>query len=123
MHQNHWKSFGLAAVVFVLASMVSPNLHAQERAGDQNDQRSSESRDAHPAARPEEQQHPIERSSKDGPRNDGARANNSGNDSVVRYRHAHPGAAARCHDGFFTKTSDRNRACTKHGGIDVWLVL
>jgi len=38
-----------------------------------------------------------------------------------RYRKEHAHAAARCHDGFFTNTSDRARACTKHGGIDVWL--
>lgn len=35
---------------------------------------------------------------------------------------AHPHAAARCHDGFFTTTQDRSRACTRHGGIDVWLI-
>lgn len=34
---------------------------------------------------------------------------------------AHPKAAARCHDGFFTTTRDRGRACSRHGGIDVWL--
>jgi hypothetical protein len=39
-----------------------------------------------------------------------------------RYRHEHPHAAARCHDGFFTRTSDRNLACSKHGGIDAWLL-
>ena len=40
---------------------------------------------------------------------------------VERYRKAHPHAAARCHDGFFTNTTDRKYACSKHGGIDVWL--
>lgn len=42
---------------------------------------------------------------------------------VDRYRHDHPHSSARCHDGFFTSTRDRNRACSKHGGIDVWLQL
>jgi hypothetical protein len=42
-------------------------------------------------------------------------------DPSVRYRHDHPNSSARCHDGFFTATRDRNKACTKHGGIDVWL--
>lgn len=43
-------------------------------------------------------------------------------DVVIGYRRDHPGAAARCHDGFFTKTTDRRRACSRHGGIDVWLL-
>jgi hypothetical protein len=42
-------------------------------------------------------------------------------DEVARYHRAHPHSAARCHDGFFTNTTDRARACSKHGGIDVWL--
>jgi hypothetical protein len=44
-------------------------------------------------------------------------------DPAERYRHDHPHSSARCHDGFFTSTRDRNRACTKHGGIDVWLQI
>ena len=44
-------------------------------------------------------------------------------DQIQRYRHDHPKSSARCHDGFFTTTKDRNHACTKHGGIDVWLAL
>ena len=43
-------------------------------------------------------------------------------DVPARYRREHPHAAARCHDGFFTRTTDRNRACSKHDGIDVWLL-
>ena len=46
-----------------------------------------------------------------------------GDDQTSRYRHDHPHSSARCHDGFFTSTKDRNRACTKHGGIDIWLSL
>jgi hypothetical protein len=46
-----------------------------------------------------------------------------GGGDVERYRHDHPHSSARCHDGFFTSTRDRNHACTKHGGIDVWLSL
>ena len=44
-------------------------------------------------------------------------------DQVQKFRHDHPHSAARCHDGVFTTTKDRNLACTKHGGIDVWLSL
>jgi hypothetical protein len=42
-------------------------------------------------------------------------------DRAAALHRAHPHAAARCHDGFFTTTRDRRRACTRHGGIDVWL--
>jgi hypothetical protein len=42
-------------------------------------------------------------------------------DRVADLHRTHPHAAARCHDGFFTTTRDRSRACTRHGGIDVWL--
>ncbi len=48
---------------------------------------------------------------------DGHRAD----DRVTDLHRTHPRAAARCHDGFFTTTRDRARACTRHGGIDVWL--
>lgn len=53
--------------------------------------------------------------------NDHGRHDEGGGGDADRYRKDHPHAAARCHDGFFTNTSDRARACTKHGGIDVWL--
>jgi hypothetical protein len=46
-----------------------------------------------------------------------------GADPAAQYRHDHPHSSARCHDGFFTSTRDRNHACTKHGGIDIWLSL
>jgi len=45
----------------------------------------------------------------------------TGDDRVTDLHRTHPHAAARCHDGFFTTTRDRGRACTRHGGIDVWL--
>jgi hypothetical protein len=51
------------------------------------------------------------------------RDDHKNDDQVQRYRHDHPHSSARCHDGFFTSTKDRNHACTKHGGIDVWLSL
>ena len=51
------------------------------------------------------------------------RDDHKNDDQVQRYRHDHPHSSARCHDGFFTSTKDRNHACAKHGGIDVWLSL
>lgn len=55
--------------------------------------------------------------------NDGSRRQDvhGADDGVAQLHRAHPHAAARCHDGFFTTTRDRGRACTRHGGIDVWL--
>jgi hypothetical protein len=96
----------LAALV--LTVFVPATLRAQDRPDDrrdQHDQGPAEHGDDHPAARPN-------------PHRSVGRP-----DPVVQYRHDHPHASARCHDGFFTTTSDRNRACSKHGGIDVWLVL
>jgi hypothetical protein len=52
------------------------------------------------------------------PRRDDGRG---ADDRVADLHRTHPQAAARCHDGFFTTTRDRGRACTRHGGIDVWL--
>lgn len=46
-----------------------------------------------------------------------------GDAAIQGYRHDHPGASARCHDGFFTRTTDRRLACSRHGGIDVWIAM
>jgi hypothetical protein len=99
-----------------LAAVLPSQVRAQNRAEDghdQHDQAPADHGDEHPGARTDERSdaHP------DAHRNVGRP------DPVVRYRHDHPHASARCHDGFFTTTSDRSRACRKHGGIDVWLVL
>jgi hypothetical protein len=65
-------------------------------------------------ARHDDQGRPEHRAHDEGQRDDH-------NGDADRYRKDHPHAAARCHDGFFTNTNDRGRACSKHGGIDVWL--
>jgi hypothetical protein len=95
--------FALALAVALPATTRAQD-HPDDR-NNQHDQLPADHRDDHPAARPDV-------------RHDVARP-----DPVVQYRHDHPHASARCHDGFFTTTSDRGRACTKHGGIDVWLAL
>jgi hypothetical protein len=98
----------LALFALALTAVAASPLHAQDRPEDrheQRDQKPDEHRNDHAIAHPEVH-------------HDEQRA-----DPVVQYRHDHPHASARCHDGFFTTTNDRNRACTKHGGIDVWLVL
>jgi hypothetical protein len=75
------------------------------------------------------QEHPQEHPAQDHPADHQVmRADDHGDehraeDPTVKYRHDHPHASARCHDGFFTTTKDRGHACTKHGGIDVWLAL
>ena len=133
MRPQHWKSLALAAAL-ALAVVSTANIHAQDQPGDQNAQRSAQDHNAQPddrsrdTARPDENaqrndngndnQHPSEHA----PAHDNAREQGGG-DQVTQLRHAHPGAAARCHDGFFTRTTDRRRACSKHGGIDVWLLL
>jgi hypothetical protein len=100
MRQFDWKSLTLS-VALALAAVGTANLYAQDRPDDQHDQNSAQDHRAQP--------------------NDHAPARGD-DDTIARYRKAHPGYAARCHDGFFTKTSDRSRACSKHGGIDTWLL-
>jgi hypothetical protein len=98
----------LALLAVALTGVVPSALRAQERSDerqDSHDQKPDVHRNDYAVAHP--QVH-----------HDDGRA-----DPVIQYRHDHPHASARCHDGFFTSTSNRNRACTKHGGIDVWLVL
>jgi hypothetical protein len=109
MHHHFFQPFVLAMFALALASVIPSALPAQER-HDDRDQHHDQMPDVHrndhqPAPRPEMH-------------NDDRRP-----DPVVQYHHDHPHASARCHDGFFTTTANRSRACTRHGGIDVWLVL
>jgi hypothetical protein len=101
MRRYFFKSFVMALFALALSAVVPSSLRAQDRPDDHHDQMPAEHHDDQPAAR-----------------RDDARP-----DPAVQYRRDHPHASARCHDGFFTTTSDRSRACSKHGGIDVWLVL
>ena len=87
---------GLAPAI--VSAQDRPDEHRAPRADEHRDQNRDENRDEH----------------RDDRRSD---------DSAERYRHDHPHSSARCHDGFFTSTRDRNRACSRHGGIDVWLSL
>jgi hypothetical protein len=105
MRQYLLEATVLAVFALALTAVVPSTAGAQDRPDDQRNQMPADHGDNHAAARPAEH-------------HDDAKP-----DPVVQYRHDHPHAAARCHDGFFTNTSDRSRACTKHGGIDVWLAL
>ena len=97
MHQYSWKPFVLAVAAFSLTAVVPVTVSAQDRAQDRaEDHRDQKAEEHHDDNRP---------------------------DPAAQYRHDHPHASARCHDGFFTNTHDRGRACSKHGGIDVWLAL
>ena len=109
MSQRFWKPFALVVVAVALTAAGPATLHAQDRPDEHRDARPDEHRDARP----------------DEHRDDHApaRSDDGRGDPAVQYRHDHPGSSARCHDGFFTRTTDRNRACSKHGGIEVWLVL
>lgn len=105
MHQINWKPAILAMSALSLTAMLPLTVCAQDHPEEQHQQKAEEHHDDQSAMKRDDH-------------HDGNRA-----DPAVQYRHDHPHAAARCHDGFFTNTKDRGRACSKHGGIDVWLAL
>ena len=101
-----WKPVILAAAALSLAALSPLAARAQDRPEDHQDhheQKADEHPDPHQTMRRDDH-HDDNRP-----------------DPAAQYRHDHPKASARCHDGFFTNTHDRSRACSKHGGIDVWL--
>ncbi len=101
MRQNTLKNSLLALVACTLTGLAPAIASAQDHQEDHRDQpgdqRSEQRGDAH-----RDEHH---------------------DDPADQYRHDHPHATARCHDGFFTTTRDRDHACRRHGGIDVWLLL
>jgi Ni/Co efflux regulator RcnB len=101
MRNQTFKPAILAAVALAFAA-AGPIASAQDHPDDHHVMKADDHRDDH------KDEH------RDDQRND---------DPVARYRHDHPHSSARCHDGFFTSTRDRDHACGKHGGIDVWLAL
>ncbi len=110
MRHTTLKPLALALATLALGTVGPCVLHAQDRADEQRDHRDDQ-RDH----RDDERDHRDQGEE----RNVGERHDD---DQATRWRHDHPRAAARCHDGFFTTTRDRDRACRAHGGIDVWLV-
>jgi hypothetical protein len=104
MSQLSWKPFVLAAATFALTAVMPVTVSAQDRPEDHREQKADEHRD-------------------DNRRDDNKRHDDNRADPAAQYRHDHPHSSARCHDGFFTSTQDRGRACSKHGGIDIWLAL
>jgi Ni/Co efflux regulator RcnB len=109
MRHQFWKPALLAVSVFAASSLAPTLAGAQDRPAQDHPAQD------HPAQDRPDAQHAM--------RADVHRDDTRGDDAVARYRHDHPHSSARCHDGFFTSTRDRNRACSKHGGIDVWLSL
>ena len=107
MNHPHWKPLALAVAAFTLTAMGPNTLQAQDRSNDQMTRQQDQN------ARPDD--HRDDHARPDVQRDD------HGDARLVKYRQAHPHAAARCHDGFFTRTADHDRACSKHGGVDVWL--
>jgi len=99
MPKQQWKPLVLALAASSLTALIPLTVCAQDR------QEDHARPDEHAAMKPDD-------------RHDDNRP-----DPAAQYRSAHPHASARCHDGFFTTTRDRGRACSKHGGIDVWLSL
>jgi len=93
----------LTGAAFILTA-VAPIAFAQDHPEEHHSQNTEEHHDDHGAMQRDDH-------------------HDNDSDAGARYRHDHPHASARCHDGFFTNTRDRGRACSKHGGIDVWLSL
>jgi hypothetical protein len=140
LHQN-WKPLILAVSALSASAIVPMTVHAQdqdhqeqrnEEHRDDQSARQDERRDDQPAARRDEHRddQPARRDdARDEPRDDQSsrrhdeRRDEGQDDPVARYRHDHPRASARCQDGYFTQTRNRDRACSKHGGIDVWFAL
>lgn len=107
MRRYFWKPFALGVVAFALAAGGPVAVHAQDHHDDRHDEKAAEHRDDH------HDDHAA-------PRHDEKRDEEH---RAEQYRHDHPNRSARCHDGFFTMTKDRGHACSKHGGIDIWLLL
>jgi ABC-type nickel/cobalt efflux system permease component RcnA len=105
MRHPTWKPIILALAAFSLTAMIPSSVSAQDHQDDHHDQKAQDHQDDHSAMRRDDHH------------------DESRPDPAAQYRHDHPHSSARCHDGFFTSTHDRSRACTKHGGIDVWLTL
>ena len=105
MRKQNCKPLILAVAALSLTALVPLSVRAQDRPDEHKDQQAQEHRDDHSAMK------------RDDHHEEGKA------DPAAQYRHDHPRASARCHDGFFTTTKDRGRACSKHGGIDVWLTL
>jgi hypothetical protein len=106
MRQHFWKPALLTMTAIAMTALTPVLVSAQDRPDDRKP-------DEHKVMKADD--HRDDHKNNDDHRN--------GDDQVQQYRHDHPRSSARCHDGFFTTTKDRNRACTKHGGIDVWLSL
>jgi hypothetical protein len=104
MRQHSWKPALLTLTALAMTALTPALVSAQDRPDER---------------RPDE--HQVMKA--DVHRDEHKRDDGRGDDQVQRYRHDHPHSSARCHDGFFTSTKDRGHACTKHGGIDVWLSL
>ena len=137
----------LGALALALGAAFALPLHAQDRSNDQRDQTTTRSHQAAPnehrtqqydnrGAVRSDQRQVTQDDTRGAVRSDEERASREhrrgvarteerreDSDDVSTLRHAHPRAAARCHDGFFTNTRDRARACSKHGGIEIWLAL
>jgi hypothetical protein len=105
MRQHSWKPTLLSLTALAMIALTPALVSAQDRQDDR---------------KPDEHQVMKADIHRDDHKNDDHKYSD---DQVQKYRHDHPHAAARCHDGVFTTTKDRNLACTKHGGIDVWLSL
>jgi hypothetical protein len=129
MRQQLWKPVIVAMAALSLTALVPVTVCAQDRQDEHRDQQ-TEHRDDQSTQRDDQTRRDDQSTRRDDQptqRDDQTRRDDHHDgdrgDPATQYRHDHPRASARCHDGFFTTTRDRNRACSKHGGIDVWIAL
>jgi hypothetical protein len=129
MRQQLWKPAILAMASLSLTALIPLTVCAQDRQDEHRDQQ-PQHRDDQSTQRDDQTRHDDQSTRHDDqstrrddpPRRDDHQGGDRG-DQATQYRHDHPRASARCQDGFFTTTRDRGRACSKHGGIDVWIAL
>jgi hypothetical protein len=124
MRQQLWKPVILAMASFSLSALVPLTVCAQDRQDEHRDQPAEHRDDQSTRHDDQSTRHDDQSTKRDdhSTKRDDHQGGDRG-DQATQYRHDHPRASARCQDGFFTNTRDRSRACSKHGGIDVWIAL
>jgi hypothetical protein len=121
MRQQFWKPIILSMASLSLTALVPLTVCAQDPKDEHREQRADEHQDNQPRRDERQDEQPRRDEHQDDQMRRGDHHDDNQGDQAGQYRHDHPGASARCQDGFFTTTRDRSRACSRHGGVDVWI--
>jgi hypothetical protein len=121
MRQQFWKPIILSVASLSLTALVPLTVCAQDPQDEHREQRTDERQDNQPRRDERQDEQPRRDEHQDDQMRRGDHHDDNQGDQAGQYRHDHPGASARCQDGFFTTTRDRSRACSRHGGVDVWI--